>query len=35
MCKLDLSNCYRSIRLPAQWRHNFKVYVPGEEEEED
>ena len=30
MCKLDLSNCYWSICLPAQWRHSFKVYVPGE-----
>ena len=30
MCKLDLSNCYWSIRLPALWRHNFKVYVPGQ-----
>ena len=29
MCKLDMSNCYRSIRLPPQWRHSFKVYVPG------
>ena len=29
MCKLDLSNCFWSIRLPAPWRHNFQVYVPG------
>ena len=30
MCKFDLSNCYRSIRLPAQWRHRFKAYVSGD-----
>ena len=29
MCKLDLSNCFWSICLPAQWRHNCKVYVQG------
>ena len=30
MCKLDLNHCFWSIRLPAQWRHSFRVYVPGE-----
>ena len=30
MCKLDLSNCFWIIRLPAPWRHSFEVYVPGE-----
>ena len=30
MCKLDPSNFFWSIRLPARWRHSFKVYVPGE-----
>ena len=30
MCKLDLSNCYWSIRLPAQWKNSFKIYMPGE-----
>ena len=29
VCKLDLSNCFWSICLPAQWRHSFKVYVHG------
>ena len=30
MCKLDLSSCFWSIRLPALWRHSFKVFVPRE-----
>ena len=29
MCKLELSNCFWSIRLPALWRHFFKVFVRG------
>ena len=29
LCKLDRSSCYWSIRMPSQWRHNFKVYFPG------
>ena len=27
MCKLDLSNCFWSITLPALWRHSFKVFM--------
>ena len=29
MCKVDLSNTFWSIRLPALWRHSFKVFMLG------